>query len=338
MTAWTDSSGNEYCYVLGGSPDGTAASATASVWMANVSNGQISAWAAAPPLPQPLTKPYAAVIGNWLIVAGGVNSAGTTVAATWYAQIGPGGVPGPWQAGPALPQSCYAFAPGWNLLVTDSAMIIVSGTATSGTSSEYAQVLAVSPDGPAPAWELQAYTLAAGYGEYQCAAYPSGPPGMWEAFGFGLTSYTFAPLMPVPLVSVPLPVSGLTPGAPYHLVFHQSGGDAVNNYLELGVMAAGPSSEILSSPSGSGGPWTAYTSVVLAVSVYDQTAAGQPWHLLEDSGARLTTLVNGAADGQLLGVAEATAFPPGSPANMLASVAQIEYDEAGLPSGTVVLT
>jgi hypothetical protein len=45
----------------------------------------------------------------------------------------------------------------------------------------------------------------------------------------------------------------------------------------------------------------------------------------------------GASSGQFLGAAEATAFPSGSPANMLASVSQVTYNASGLPSGVVHL-
>ena len=308
MTAWTDASGNEYAYVIGGSTSVTA-DATASVWQASVSNGQITAWTAGPPLPQPLIFPYAAVVGDWLIVAGGQNTSGTVQAATWYAQIGSGGVPGPWQAGPALPQAVFANGPGWNLAVTDSAMIIVSGVAPGSIASTAAQALAVSPDGPAPAWQLQDAGLGV-FGGYQVAAYPSGFPGQWEAFGFQAASYASATLYPVPLVSVPLPVTGLTPTDTYHLVFHQASGDALNNYLQLGEMSsATPPGPWLYSTAGSGGPWSSHASHAVAVDIYDQTPGGPPWHLWQDSGARITTLVNGSASGLLLGVAETAALP-----------------------------
>lgn len=336
MATWTDSSGNEYVYVAAGATaTGGATTASPNSWYASVVNGQVTAWTAGPALPVGLYRPFMAVVGDWLIVAGGVNPAGTTQSATWYAQIGSGGVPGPWQAGPALPQPAFTDIPGWNLIATDSAMILASGAVTGGGGSDYAQVLAVSPDGPAPAWQLQIYAFEV-FGQYQVAAYPAGD-GSWEAVGFQLTSYASAALTPVPLASIPLPASGLTPGNTYHVLFHQLGGDQTNNYLQIGAMAAAPSLEILTAVSGSGGPWTALTSEAIAMDVYDQSPGGQPWHLWQDSGAGITTLVEGAAAGQLLGAAESAAFPSGSPEPVLASVTQVTYGSTGLPSGTVQL-
>lgn len=330
MAAW-----NETVYVTGGTPS-TGASAVAAVWYAAVANGQVTSWTAGPPLPKPLSKPYTAVAGNWLIVAGGVDASGTALSATWYSAINGDGSLAGWQAGPPLPAPAYAFGPAWNLIVTDSAVTISSGTTTGGAASVCTQVLAVSPDGPAPEWQLLDYNLTPAAGDvYQAAAYPSGNPGEWEAFGFIPASYTSAALYPVPVISVPLPASGLTPGATYHLVFRQAGGDALNNYVQAGELgAATPPAPWLYSVRGSGGPWSSHANRAVAVSVYDQSATGPLLHLYEDAGARLTTLVQASASGQLLGVCEATQFADGT---MLAPVTQVTYGPTGLPSGTVQL-
>lgn len=332
MATW-----NDYVYVAGGSTAGTSATSTASVWYAQVSNSQITAWTAGPPLPQPLSSPYMAVIGDWLIVAGGVNTSGTNLSQTWYAAIGANGIPGPWQAGPALPLAVSTEQPGWNLAVTDSAMLIISGPSASGPV-EYTQVLAVSADGPAPEWQVQNWGGSGASGDYQCAAYPAGTPGSWEVVVFHLASYDSAPLTSVPLISVPLPASGLTPGNTYHLMFRQLGGDAVNNYLQLGEWGTFLGGlEWLYAARGSGGPWTAYTEHGIALSIYDQTPAGQPLHLSEDSGARVVSFVWSASSGALLGALESTAFPSGSPEAVLAGVTQVSYGSNGLPSGLTQL-
>jgi hypothetical protein len=330
MAAWNDT-----VYVAGGSTDGTNASAVNTVWWAAEQNGQVTAWSQGPPLPVPVIKPYVAVVGDWLIAAGGLNAAGTALTATWYSAIAADGTPGAWQPGPALPDPAYAFAPNWNLLATDSAVIIISGTTTGGAASFCTQVLSVSADGPAPEWQLLDYTLATSFGEYQVAAYPSGGAGEWEAFGFQPASYSSAALLPVPLISVPLPASGLTPGSTYHLVFHQSGGDALNNYVQLGELgAATPPAPWLYSVRGSGGPWVSHANRAVCLSVYDQAPGGPVLHLHEDAGAKVTTLVNASASGYLIGACEGTAFADGT---ILAAVTQVTYDTAGLPSGTVQL-
>ena len=301
---------NDTIYIAGGSTDGTNANAVATLWHATEQNGQVTAWSAGPPLPAPVIKPYLAVVGDWLIAAGGADTSGTALTATWYAAIGGDGTPGPWQPGPQLPAPAYAFAPSWNLIATDSAVIIISGTTTGGASSFCTQVLAVSPDGPAPEWQLLDYTLGA-YGTFPAAAYQSGGDGEWEIFGFFPTGYTSATLLPVPFISVPLPASGLTPGNTYHIVFRQSGGDALNNYVQLGELtAATPPAPWLYSARGSGGPWSSHASHAIAVSVYDQAPGGPVLHLHEDAGAKVTTLVNASASGYLTGALEATMLPP----------------------------
>jgi hypothetical protein len=333
MAAWGTT-----VYVIGGTTAIGDANATASVWYATEQNGQISAWSAAPPLPQPVVSPYAAVVGNWLIVAGGQNSSGTPLAATWVAAINGDGSLAGWRPGPALPEPGYAATPGWNTAVTDSAMIIISGFTTSSLASPYTQILAVNADGPAPEWQLQNWAGST-YGEFQSAAYPSGAPGQWEIINFHLTSYDSAPAYTVPLISVPLAASGLTPGDTYHLVFHQAGGDAENNYLQLGEMtASAPPAPWLYSARGSGGPWTARTGHAITVNVYDETpSAGQPMHLYSDSGARITTLVHAPAGGQLLGVMESTALPAG-PLNANPSFAGGSTSGWNVTSGTLTAT
>lgn len=324
-------------FVLGGSTAASDATATAAVWTASVSNGQITAWAAGPSLPSPLNDPVAAVVGDWLIVAGGISSGGTVLSATWYSAINGDGSLAGWQAGPALPQAVYAYSPGWNLAVTDSAMVIVSGIVSGGGASTCTQVLAVSADGPAPEWQLQNWYGAEGAGTFPCSAFQAGSPGEWELVLFHPSGYDSAPLYPVPLISVPLPASGLTAASTYHAVFHQLGGDAVNNYLQLGEFSAVSSLEWLYASRGSGGPWTSHTSHAVAMSIYDQTPGGSPLHLWQDAGARVTSFAWGGATGRLLGCLESTVFPAGAPEAVLASVVQMTYNSAGLPAGLVPL-
>ena len=320
-------------YVIGGSPNAAAASATSAVWTASSQSGQITAWTACPPLPQALMQAYAAVVGNWLIVAGGVNTAGNPVSSCWYTEINSDGSLAGWRQGPALPQSCFSFSPGWNLAVTDSAVMIISGTATTGTVSTYTQVLSVDPTGVADAWQLQNWGGST-YGEYQVAAYPAGPSGEWQVFNLHTTSYDTAQLGPVPLISVPLPVSGLTPGATYHVVMHQSGG-SLNDSLQVGIMVSAPPTHWLSAPVGTGGPWTSQPGQV-AMNVLDRTAGGPVLHLTEDAGARVTSPVWASATGQLAGLTESVVFPAGSPEAVLGTVTEVVWTD-GYPTGLVNL-
>lgn len=481
----TDSNGTDYNTVL---------------W-AVVVNGQITAWNQGPQLPTTIAEPAAAAVNGWLIVTGGQSPVGNvleSLASTWYSRINDDGSLAGWQAGPGLPH-----APG----VTPSAgegqppLIVDNGIVISGQAGLAG--LTVTPDGPAAEWS----NMSGAGSNYPAAAFPSGV-NQWQTFYTSETFYGAAAMLQAQVVSVPLPVSGLTPGATYHLVFRQSPGPAQPNLLLPGnqtfttaggignwapdgnasaialstaqehngnpslewtvgsagasfvfcgqiipvtagqaytvsawlylparqasfiemawlnadgylpVDLAGPSSENSgsaagwvytawtgvapegatgaqmlavpanptagqvvyantfsftlasfsdylqlgqqdqgvqygasgntlispswqSSPAGSGGPWQAgptnpdliLPGSAVSLVVYDQTPSGPLRHLVEDGGARVTTLITGGGTGQLLGVMESTALPAGSPAPAeVASVAVIGYDPAsGLP-------
>ena len=316
-------------YVIGGSANATAAAATAAVRTASSQSGQVTGWTSAPPLPQPLMQAYAAVVGNWLIVAGGTNTSNATVSSTWYSAINSDGSLAGWQQGPPLPQAVAAFGPGWNLAVTDSAVIVVSGSAGGGSFSPYTQILSVSPDGPSDGWQVQDWSGST-VGAFQCGVYPAGPGGQWQLFNLHTTSYDIAAVGPVPLVSVPLPASGLTPGTKYHVVMRQSGG-SLNDSLQLGAEASAGTGWMYA-PRGSDTSWTAVTGQQVAMNVCDGTAAGPVLHLVQDSGAGLVTLIRSGAGQLLAGVMEAAAFPTESPEAVLGTVTQVEW-AGGYPAG-----
>ncbi len=323
MAAWGST-----VYAAGGNAAAPATS-TAAVWYASAVNGQVQSWTAGPSLPAPVSSPYLAVVNGWLVCAGGVNAADTALTAVWYSAIQADGSPGPWQAGPPLPAPAYAFSPGWNLAVTDTAVAIIAGITTGGGAGVLSQVLTVTADGPAPAWQA---TNAYSGGAFQSAYYP-GDSGGWEIFDLHLASYDTVPLSPLPLISVPVPVTGLTPGATYHILVHQDGGD-LNDYAQIALDPSALAAAAQARPNG-GGSWTGQPDgySVLA-GVWDQSPGGQVLHTWEDSGARITALVYGGAHGELLGLCEATAFEDGT---MLASVTQVTYAGTGQPSGTVQL-
>lgn len=321
-------------YVAGGNSNDTSATGTSNVWRASVVNGQIQGWTACPPLPLAVSSPYVAAVNGWLIAAGGANTSGTAVATWWYAQINTDGSLGEWQSSPnPLPLAAYAYSPGWNLAVTDTAMAIVSGASSSGNLA-YVQQVAVSSDGPASVWQVQ--QEASSVGTFQVGCFPSGAAGQWEAVVLTISSYSAFPLGPVPQVSVPLPASGLTPGGTYHIVLHQDGGDAADYAqaaLDPGALAATAKTR-----PNSGGSWTALPDAYSLITiVYDQTPGGQPLHLWQDSGARIVSFVWAAGSGALLGALESTLFPSGSPETVLASVTEVTYGSNGLPSGLVQL-
>ena len=325
MATW-----GSFAYVAGGDTASSSATSVTSVWYASAVNGQIQSWTAGPALPQALSNLYAAAVNGWLIVAGGQNTSGTAQTAVWYSAIKADGSLGGWQPGPPLPTPAYALAPGWNLAVTDSAIAIVSGLTTGGAGSFFSQTLTVTPDGPAPAWQsMDVFTT----GGFQTAAYQGAADGQWDVFNLHLTSYDVIPFTPLPMISVPLPASGLTSGGTYHIVFHQDGGD-LNDFAQLVLDPASLPIAAQTRPAG-GGSWTGLTGeYAVMASVWDQTPGGPVLHTWEDSGARVTEMVYAGSGGQLLGILEATAFEDGT---MLPVVTEIGYSASGLPTGLTQL-
>lgn len=317
-------------YVAGGNTADTAATSTAAVWQASAVNGQIQSWAAGPSLPQAVSGPYVAVVNGWLVVAGGANASGTAVTSVWCSQIQADGSLGGWQPGPSLPAPAYAYSPGWNLAVAGDAMSVVAGSTTGGATTE-TQTLTVTADGPAPAWQvMQVYNAG---GQWQTAAYPGAAGGSWEVFNLHLATYDTVPLVPLPMISVPLPATGLTSGGTYHILCHQDAGGDLNDYTTLGLDPSALPAPAQTRPNA-GGSWTGQPDgYAVIASVWDQTPGGRILHTWEDSGARITTMVYAGAGGQLLGLCEATEFEDGT---MLAAVTQVTYT-GSLPAGTVQL-
>jgi len=310
-------------YVVGG---GSGASAV--VWYASAVNGQIQSWADGPSLPQPVTAPYVAVVGNWLVAAGGLSASGAAVGDVWLSPIAADGSLGGWRQGPALPVPGFTVGPGWDLAVTDSAMAILSGPTGSVTYSAATQVLTVSADGPAPAWQTMSPYSAGGY---QTLCF-QGAAGQWETFNLISPYYATVPLIPVPMISVPLPASGLTPGGTYHILLRQDGGD-LGDYTSVALDPVALPAAAQTRPAG-GGSWAGQPDgYAVIMSVWDQTPGGPVLHTWEDGGARTTALARAGAGGQILGLCEATAFEDGT---TLAAVTQVAYN-GSLPTGTVQL-
>lgn len=290
-------------YVVGGQNSTPALLNT--VYWATISNGQIASWKTGPPLPVAVKGPFVAIIGNYLVVAGGDTNVGlTTVSnAVYYATINADGSLGSWQSGPPMP---YGMGNGNSgFMVWNSAGLALIGGYNGSSQSTEIQNLSFGPDGPG-VWTLT--TLAAPDGN---AVFPIGP-GQWQVFSLYSTSYATAPQYQVPQISVPLPTTGLTNGATYHVLMRQAGGD-LSNYLRMpSQYQAFPGNPTVQSRISSGGStWTPdIAGYAVPITIYDQTVSGQPLHFWSDSGARHTMLVNTTtADNTLLGVLEATAQP-----------------------------
>ena len=315
-------------FAAGGGSAGGSTSATSAVWCADASGGQIQSWQSCPPLPQPVSSPYVAAVNGWLIVAGGLSAAGTALTAVWYSPITATGALPAWTAGPPLPVPAYAYSPGWNTAVSAESMTIISGPTAGGGASPLAMTLTVTADGPAPAWQAPDCLIP---GVYQAGCWP-GDNGAQEIACFHLTSHDSVPLVPLPLVSVPLPASGLTAGATYHLLLHQDGGDAAD-YVTAAMLPSALPSPALSRTAG--GTWAqAGSGYAFLAGAWDQTPGGPVLHTWEDGGARVTSMICSAFSGQLLGLCEATAFAGGT---TLPAVTRVAYAATRQPSGLAQL-
>ena len=317
---------NNTVYIIGGT-DGTNSSS--SVSFTSVSNGQISSWIAGPSLPQALNSAICGVVGNWLIVAGGSTSGNVASpvqsSASYYAAIQADGSLGAWQTGPGMVLGVSAYGPGWDVVVTDSALVAVCGYAAGISVTDAVFVLPVSPLGVGERW----YTFLWREGGVEMVGgFPIGD-GQWIVMNpnIPVSQYFYTTLTPVPQISVPLPVSGLTAGNTYHVVVQQRQPAGAADYLSYGITMETPA--LSGNPPALQSPRHAntWTQVVgsgtwtIPMTVYDNTAAGEILHTWEDpsvgnSGsntnanlaARTSTYVY-SNQGLLQGLFEATARP-----------------------------
>jgi hypothetical protein len=300
----------DYVYYVGG--QNGAVSLTA-VYYALVNNGQISSWTSGPPLPVGLAYAFTAAVNGWLIVVGGLTTTPTIVNTMYYAPINADGSYGPWQVGPPIPFGNDTFSDGFDITVADDLIVIIGGTAPGGLSIKNIQVMAVTPDGPSDNWVVSNWVgtrlmvvnaVATGGGNYDiiCINFSAVP-----------TQTEFSQLVSVPLISVPLPATGLTNGGTYHVVLQQHQTASAADYLAWGVLDSALPLDAKSSTRHSG-TWSAVTGYSIPMTVYNNaTGSGNVRHLVEDPNAynvnqRWTTLLYNNAD-LLIGVLEATLNP-----------------------------
>jgi len=306
---WNDS----YVYLVGGSSGGTTLS---TVYWAQTQNGQITSWNSGPPLPIAVTFPSVAVIGNFLVVTGGQNATVTVSASTYYAPINTNGSLGAWQAGPSSP-----VATSGGIVAADSGLFIVGGwTVPSFSPTNDLQSLSFDSSGPG-SWFRGTYngTLPDQSLVQSMFAIFSSGTDTWQVFDLNPTSYLTATLTRIPVISVPLPATGLTNATTYHIVLSQPGSD-LNNYAwlsdDVDVFPGNPT--VLTRATGSTS-WSAGASGhAVPLTIYDNSnGTGTPGarnnrvvHTWQDSGARVSTLITtNTPDRRLVGVLDATVQP-----------------------------
>lgn len=303
-------------YVIGGY---NGSSVQNTVYYTTITNGQVGAWKPGPQLPTATLSNCAAVINGWLIVAGGATVATSTpTSAVYYAKINSDGSLGAWQTGPSLPVAMYAYAPGWDVAVTDSAIVIVGGFTAPSTYTNAIQVLTVSADGPASTWQQYQWTEAfiEAVGAFSIGS------GQWEIVNPIIASsiYRTATMTPTPMISVPLPATGLTAGATYHVLMQQNQRFSSSDYLAIGTLDASPLPNAALVSTRYSGTWSVLAATYsVPLSVYDNSTAGVPMHTWQDGvsglASRTSTLVRSSTYKTLLGVCEAT-LTPDNPLNL----------------------
>lgn len=303
----------DYVYVTGGNADLTPASAYNTVYFANAANGQIQSWTkASNVMPTGLQVHFAAAINGWLVICGGQNSSGTTQNKTYYAKIKSNGDIGTWHIGPDMPVGVYAFGAQWSFSFTENAMVIFSGLINSTTYTGQCQTLPVMTESIGDWWSQDS-----GVGIVaQVAAFPHGEPGNWQLNILENTNYLAADTLVVPMLSVPLPATGLTPGNTYHVVFHNLN-ETQYDYTQFYV---GPSDNIttyLIRSRYTNGAWTSQANgFAFPITIYDNTPGGDyPIHTWADQNANANnqgmTTSTFVYDniGRVLGYCEAVSLP-----------------------------
>jgi hypothetical protein len=274
---WNDST----VYFIGGEVSGAAVN---TVYYANINNGQIGTWNSAPNYPIAVDNAIPAVIGNWLIVAGGYTNVSTNaaVANCYYAAINPAdGSLGPWQTGPSLPTAVYPYASGWQAAVTPDQITIFAGQTTSSTSTYAIQALSANANGIADRWVTSTFSRN---GDIVAGAFQLSS-GQWQVMCPLIYAgiYLYTTLTPVPTLSVPLVATGLTNGSKYHVVLQQYQTSSDNDYLKIGILddAALPINALVSFRNS--GSWVTDTSgYAIPMTVYNTAASGQLLHTYED--------------------------------------------------------
>lgn len=278
-TAWGD-----YVYFMGGNADLTPASAYTSVYYARANNGQVQSWGTTTPLPLGLQLFGAIAINGWMVICGGQTSSGATNAKTYYAKIASDGSLGVWNRGPDMPTGVFANAAQWAFGSTESSMCVCSGLISQGPDvySTKFQALPVMSNGIGEWWSQD----FGDSGAFQVAIFPHGEPGNWQINVLKTSNYLAADTRVTPRISVPLPATGLTAGATYHVVIRNMHQDLAN-YTQLYAATDTVLATYLFRTPYTNGAWSAEVNGrSLMIDVYDNTPSNdQPIHLWQEKNA-----------------------------------------------------
>lgn len=291
MAAW-----NGYIYALGGAQGTNPQGQT--VYFAQVQNGQIGTWNTTTPLPLQASSGFSfcAASNGFIFVIGGFTS--VALANVWYAPINADGTLGNWLIGPQLPVASYALDALPAMTAGNYGLVI--------NASARQMTLGVTANGPDIAWQSESVPVGGNF-----FALASVQPGVWRYYGIVGSFYVTMDITLMTCPSVPLPATGLTNGATYHILVQSQNAD-LNNYVALGadtgtVFPGNPHYQYRAAGSAT---WTASGNGAVPMSIYDQTISGAPWHLLSESGKRVVTLINTTTpDSKPIGLLDAVQQP-----------------------------
>lgn len=311
--------GVDYMWVV----DASIGSNTPSFTVAEVQNGNIQSWTTLP-LPFPLVVNWVyltalAVVNDHLVFVTWAGDAQTNPLLTVYvAPIGASGVPGAWTS-----VSSTVFTGESNAYVSACAAGDYAAIIAVGVSTAYQFAVPISPSGDVGRVAAPVAVSEPSVQVNQVLA-SQASTSAWTLFGFDNSGRgQTAMLAPVPALSVPFNLSGLTNAATYHLVFEAVDAGDVNHdtQLHVGTPAATPASTA-HYKQGSGA-WTAYPSgCAVPVSIYSGGTSGRPFHQWQDSGAAWSWCQWNGSTGQLLSIGEVV--------GTARSMAGCAYDPSGL--------
>lgn len=274
---------NNTVYVIGGD-NGTNSLST--VYRSTVNNGQVGAWVTEVSLPKALQRPMAAVVGNWIVVTGGMATYATPSSAsnsTYYTNINADGSLGQqWLTGPNLPVAVFSNFVNWDIVATDSAVVVVGGINSSNAAIGTVQTLAVGVEGPADQWwQASNWRKSA---SMPITAFMD-TNGFWNVFDVDIqhSLIGFVQFLPIHMMSVPLQAS-LTPGNNYHVVIQMyNDPNDGTNFINLNLSFGAGYADALKRGRGTNGAWSAiFSGDCIPILFYDQSTTGKLWHTWED--------------------------------------------------------
>lgn len=303
-----------FIYSVGGLA-GPSQTFTNAVYMNTVSNGQLGSWTSVSPIPVALSAVTCFAVNGWLIVAGGDNASFSQVNTTYYAAIHADGSLGPWLSGPNLPSVGDSNLAGFTLCQAGDLLLWIGGGVT-----EPVQVLAVTANGLGSYWRQSDWTNPTGITEFVVGAFSNGD-GTYDivAIDPSLPQVFATKLTPAPMVSVPLPATGLTNGATYHMVMRTVPTTSASDYVSVGLIdsssagSAYPVGALQSSRYS--GTWTTITSgSSVPMQLYDNSVSGKVLHVWQDPDPLFKVAQSAGSllynsQGLLAGVLEVTAHP-----------------------------